>query len=156
MVAAREVGSAVGSAAAVRVAVGTCAHHEKSSEKGLCMAMPMGLCVKGLSMLSEFDCCENSRRTMVNLPTQPIKNTHISVSAIRNICDRGACGPTNERSFLQYDRTAVPCIGVAVCLYLVDRERFVTRGSELTVAATSLLLSYAAAWLAVALRLQHS
>ena len=52
MVAAREVGSAVGSAAAVRVAVGTCAHHEKSSEKGLCMAMPMGLCVKGLSMLS--------------------------------------------------------------------------------------------------------
>ena len=76
--------------------------HEKSSEKGLCMAMPMGLCVKGLSMLSEFDCCENSRRTMVNLPTQPIKNTHISVSAIRNICDRGACGPTNERSFLQY------------------------------------------------------
>ena len=37
MVAAREVGSAVGSAAAVRVAVGTCAHHEKSSEKGLCM-----------------------------------------------------------------------------------------------------------------------
>ena len=56
----------------------------------------------------------------------------------------------------QYDRTAVPCIGVAVCLYLVDRERFVTRGSELTVAATSLLLSYAAAWLAVALRLQHS